>query len=101
MLFCSNSAHFSKIQLVCDLRTDGTTDGRTDRRTDGPTDGRTDGRTDRRTGTRLKICIGTDYCELVSFLGDFRVDLQWFWVYFFVFAINCDLTLKNDDNQWI
>ena len=41
MLFCSNSAHFSEIQLVCD--------GRTDRPTDGPTDGRTDGRNDRRT----------------------------------------------------
>ena len=41
MLFCSNSAHFSEIQLVCD----GPTDGRTDGRTDGPTDGRTDGRT--------------------------------------------------------
>ena len=30
MLFCSNSAHFSEIQLVCDRRrTDGRTDGRT------------------------------------------------------------------------
>ena len=33
MLFCSNSAHFSEIQLVCD----GRTDRRTDRRTDGHT----------------------------------------------------------------
>ena len=30
MLFCSISAHFSEIQLVCDLPTDGRTDGRTD-----------------------------------------------------------------------
>ena len=30
MLFCSNSAHFSEIQLVCDERTDGRTDGPTD-----------------------------------------------------------------------
>ena len=29
MLFCLNLAHFSKIQLVCDLRTDRRTDGRT------------------------------------------------------------------------
>ena len=36
MLFCSNSAHFSENQLVCDLRTDGRTVGRTDRRTDTP-----------------------------------------------------------------
>ena len=40
MLFCSNLAHFSEIQLVCDRRTDrrsdGRTDGRTDRRTDIP-----------------------------------------------------------------
>ena len=41
MLFCSISAHFSEIQLVCDRPTDG----RTDRRTDGPTDRRTDGHT--------------------------------------------------------
>ena len=34
MLFCSISAHFSEIQLVCDRPTDGPTDGRTD----GPTD---------------------------------------------------------------
>ena len=37
-LFCSKSAHFSEIQLVCDGRTDRRTDGRTDRRTDGRTD---------------------------------------------------------------
>ena len=37
MLFCSKSAHFSEIQLVCD----GQTDGRTDGPTDGPTDGQT------------------------------------------------------------
>ena len=30
MLFCSNLAHFSEIQLVCDGRTDGPTDGPTD-----------------------------------------------------------------------
>ena len=41
MLFCSNSAHFSEIQLVCDGPTDGRTDGRTDGPTDGPTDGHT------------------------------------------------------------
>ena len=41
MPFCSNSAHFSEIQLVCDGRTDLPTDGRTDGPTDGPTDGRT------------------------------------------------------------
>ena len=29
MLFCSNSAYFSEIQLVCDGPTDGRTDGRT------------------------------------------------------------------------
>ena len=50
MLFCSNSAHFLEVQLVCDRRTDGRTDGPTngptDRPTDGPTDRRTDGRTD-------------------------------------------------------
>ena len=34
MLFCSNSAHFSEIQLVCDLQTDGRTDGWRVRRTD-------------------------------------------------------------------
>ena len=33
MLFCSNLAHFSEAQLVCD----GWTNGRTDRRTDGRT----------------------------------------------------------------
>ena len=33
MLFCSNLAHFSEIQLVCD----GQTDGPTDRPTDGHT----------------------------------------------------------------
>ena len=27
MLFCSNSAHFLEIQLVCDRRTDGRTEG--------------------------------------------------------------------------
>ena len=37
MLFCSNSAHFSEIQLVCDRRTD--------RRTDRPTDADRDART--------------------------------------------------------
>ena len=36
MLFCSNSAHFPEIQLVCDGPTDGPTDGRTDGRTDTP-----------------------------------------------------------------
>ena len=36
MLFCSNSAHFSEIQLVCDTWTDGRKDGRTDGRTDAP-----------------------------------------------------------------
>ena len=36
MLFCSISAHFSEIQLVCDRRTDRPTDGRTDGRTDTP-----------------------------------------------------------------
>ena len=30
MLFCSNSVHFSEIQLVCDGPTDGPTDGRTE-----------------------------------------------------------------------
>ena len=30
MLFCSNSSHFSKIQLVYDGSTDGPTDGPTD-----------------------------------------------------------------------
>ena len=42
MLFCSNSAHFSEIQLVCDRRTDGRTDGKTDGRTDVKTDTRID-----------------------------------------------------------
>ena len=46
MLFCSNSAHYSEIQLVCDGRTDGWMDGRTDGRTNGWTDGWTLGRTD-------------------------------------------------------
>ena len=50
MLFCSNSAHFSEIQLVCD----GPTDGRTDGWTDGPTDGRTDKVGFRVACTRLK-----------------------------------------------
>ena len=36
MLFCSNSVHFSEIQLVCNGRTDGPTDGRTDGRTYTP-----------------------------------------------------------------
>ena len=36
MLFCSISAHFPEIQLVCDRQTDERTDGRTDRRTDTP-----------------------------------------------------------------
>ena len=30
MIFCSNSAHFPEIQLVCDRPTDGRTDGWTD-----------------------------------------------------------------------
>ena len=47
MLFCSNSAHFSEIQLVCD--------GRTDRPTDGLTDGRTDAPSYRDARTHLKI----------------------------------------------
>ena len=33
VLFCSNSAHFSEIQLVCDRQMDGRTDGRTDGQT--------------------------------------------------------------------
>ena len=41
MLFCSNSAHCSEIQLVCDGPTNERTDGRTDRPTDGQTDGYT------------------------------------------------------------
>ena len=50
MLFCSDSAHFSEIQLVCDRPTDGPTDGRTDR----PTDGRTDIPSYRDARTHLK-----------------------------------------------
>ena len=50
MLFCSNSAHFSEIQLVCD----GRTDGPTDRPTDGPTDRRTDTPSYRDARTHLK-----------------------------------------------
>ena len=34
MLLCSNLAHFSEIQLVCDGPTDGQTDGWTDGMTD-------------------------------------------------------------------
>ena len=34
VLFCSNSAQFSKIKLLCNGRMDGRTDRRTDRRTD-------------------------------------------------------------------
>ena len=45
MLFCSNSAHFSEIQLVCDGWMDGQTNGRTDQRMDGRTDGPTHGHT--------------------------------------------------------
>ena len=50
MLFCSNLAHFTEIQLVCD----GPTDRRTDRRTNGPTDGRTDTPSYRDARTHLK-----------------------------------------------
>ena len=38
MLFCTDVAHFSEIQLVCDGWTDKQTDGPTDRRTDGQMD---------------------------------------------------------------
>ena len=50
MLFHSNSAHFSDIQLVCDRRTDGPKDGPTD----GPTDGRTHPLINRDARTHLK-----------------------------------------------
>ena len=36
MLFCSNSVHFSEIQLVCDIRTNGPTDRLTDGQIDTP-----------------------------------------------------------------
>ena len=42
ILLCSNSAHISEIQLLCD----GPMDRQTDQQTDGPTDGRTDRRTE-------------------------------------------------------
>ena len=51
ILFCSNSAHFSEIQLDCDWRTDRRTnrqtDCRTNRQTDRPTDPPTEQLTDR------------------------------------------------------
>ena len=61
MLFCSNSAYFSEIRLVCG--------GRTDRPTDRPTNRRTDGRTDtpfyrdaRTHLKRLSFIPGQDNC---------------------------------------
>ena len=45
MIFCSNSAHFSETQLLCDLPTHGLKNGHMKRRTDGPTHEQTDGQT--------------------------------------------------------